>query len=117
MKKGTNPNFMNGVPELLILTLLSREEMYGYQLVKAIKASTRENIALGEGVVYPILHTLQKQSFLKVKETSVNGRSRRYYRLTPKGMSRLKYLQGEWNSITEAIQTVLDISNKEKTHV
>ena len=38
--KRTNPDFLNGVPELLLLSLLSRRPMYGYELVQAIRAST-----------------------------------------------------------------------------
>jgi len=51
----TNPNFMNGVPELLILRLLQQEEMYGYEIVQAIRSRTDAVIAVGEGVVYPVL--------------------------------------------------------------
>src|SRR5437660_845719 len=55
----TNPNFMNGVPELLILRLLQQEEMYGYEIVQAIRSRTDAVIAVGEGVVYPVLHGLE----------------------------------------------------------
>ncbi len=48
MSKSTNPNFMNGVPELLILRLLKDHEMYGYELVQAIRTVTNEAISLGE---------------------------------------------------------------------
>src|SRR5438552_686023 len=51
----TNPNFMNGVPELLILRLLQQEEMYGYEIVQAIRSRTDAVIAVGEGVVYHVL--------------------------------------------------------------
>src|ERR1019366_2773978 len=58
----SNPNFMNGVPELLILRLLQQEEMYGYEIVQAIRRRTGAVIAVGEGVVYPVLHALEKSS-------------------------------------------------------
>jgi Transcriptional regulator PadR-like family len=48
--KQTNPNFMNGVPELLILHLLQQGEMYGYEIVQAIRDQTGAVIAVGEGV-------------------------------------------------------------------
>src|ERR1700688_2332761 len=48
----TNPHFMNGVPELLILRLLHQEEMYGYEIVQSIHSGTDAVIAVGEGVVY-----------------------------------------------------------------
>ena len=107
MAKTSNPNFMNGVPELLILTLLSREEMYGYQLVKAIKAHTNELISVGEGVVYPALHSLQKRGYLKTNKTTFNGRARIYYRVTKKGQRRKESLQQDWRSVTDAIAEVV----------
>ena len=66
----TNPSFMNGVPELLILRTLEAREMYGYELVQAIQARTNQAIKIGEGVVYPALHALEARypdvSFLGV---------------------------------------------------
>ena len=60
----TNPNFMNGVPELLILKLLQQDEMYGYEIVQAIRGRTGAVIAIGEGVVYPVLHGLERDGAL-----------------------------------------------------
>ena len=56
----TNPSFMNGVPELLVLRLLRDGEMYGYEIVQAIRQETGEVVSLGEGVVYPVLHALDE---------------------------------------------------------
>jgi len=58
--RDTNPNFMNGVPELLILRLLNEKEMYGYELVQAIRERTDAVVAVGEGVVYPVLQDCQR---------------------------------------------------------
>ena len=64
----TNPPFMSGVPELLILSLLkAREEMYGYEIVAAIGATTGGVVTLKEGVVYPLLHTLEADGLLKTQ--------------------------------------------------
>ena len=99
----TNPNFMNGVPELLILKLLEREEMYGYELVQAIRAKTNDAISLGEGVVYPVLHALEKEGALKSRRKLVNGRTRVYYTVTAKGGKRLVGLVRQWSHITDAV--------------
>ena len=104
----TNPNFMNGVPELLILTLLKQREMYGYELVQAIQDRTGSAIALGEGVVYPVLHKLERDGALSARRKPVNGRSRIYYSLTPTGSRRLTALATTWTSLTTAIQQVLN---------
>jgi PadR family transcriptional regulator PadR len=104
----SNPNFMNGVPELLILRLLQQEEMYGYEIVQAIRGRTGAVIAVGEGVVYPVLHGLEKDGALKSRRKMVNGRSRIYYSTTRAGAKRLAALTQNWSSLTGAIQTVLE---------
>jgi PadR family transcriptional regulator PadR len=99
----TNPNFMNGVPELLILRLLEQQEMYGYELVQAIRAKTNDAISLGEGVVYPALHALERDGALKSRRKLVNGRTRVYYAATAKGEKRLAGLVRQWTHIADAI--------------
>ena len=99
----TNPNFMNGVPELLILRLLEQREMYGYELVQAIRARTNDAISLGEGVVYPVLHALEQEGALRSRRKLVNGRTRVYYSVTAKGGKRLAGLIRQWSHIASAI--------------
>ena len=102
-KKPSNPNFMNGVPELLILKQLSAQEMYGYELIKAIKQTTDDVISLGEGVVYPVLHALEKQGYLSSRSQTTEGRVRRYYRITTKGRRRLGEVSDDWQTISRAV--------------
>jgi len=103
----TNPNFMNGVPELLILRLLQDQEMYGYEIVQAIRERSNEAIAAGEGVVYPVLHGLEREGALKAYRKTVNGRSRIYYSLTRAGSRRFADLSENWNALAYAIRGVL----------
>jgi PadR family transcriptional regulator, regulatory protein PadR len=103
----TNPNFMNGVPELLILRLLQQKEMYGYEIVQAIRSRTEAVIAVGEGVVYPVLHGLEHDGALRSRRKTVNGRSRIYYSVTAAGSRRLADLSHNWTNLMAAIQTVL----------
>ena len=103
----TNPSFMNGVPELLILRLLQQEEMYGYEIVQAIRSRTDTVIALGEGVVYPVLHGLEGDGALRSRRKTVNGRSRIYYSVTRVGSHRLAELSKNWTNLAAAIQKML----------
>lgn len=104
----TNPPFMSGVPELLLLRLLQDREMYGYELVRSIRQVTGEAISLGEGVIYPVLHSLERNGSLKSKRKSVGGRTRVYYSLTAKGRRRLAHLTDEWHRIRGGITTALE---------
>jgi PadR family transcriptional regulator PadR len=99
--------FMAGVPELMILRLLKDQEMYGYEIVQAIAARTLQVVAPGEGVVYPVLHALEKEGALKSRRKTVNGRSRVYYTLTARGAKKLAALTGHWTSLNNAVQAVL----------
>ena len=99
----TNPPFMSGVPELLLLRLLEQREMYGYELVRSIKTVTSDAISLGEGVIYPVLHSLERNGALKARRKTVSGRTRVYYSVTARGQKRLDRLQGEWQRIESGI--------------
>ena len=100
-------NFMNGVPELLILQHLARKEMYGYELVGAIRKSTDSVLDLAEGCVYPTLHALESGGFLTSRRAEKDGRIRLYYRVTAKGNARLKDVSENWRRIADAIEAVL----------
>ena len=105
--RASNPDFMNGVPELLILRLLRENEMYGYEIVQAIRSGTDEVVATGEGVVYPVLHALESDGAIRSRRKMVNGRSRIYYTATRTGERRLAELQGKWTELAGAIQKML----------
>jgi len=108
MIRQTNPDFMNGVPELLILNELRNKEMYGYELARAIRDGTAGMLNFSEGVIYPALHTLEIAGALKSRRKAVNGRSRVYYALTADGSRRLKKLESSWTELTRAIRQILD---------
>jgi PadR family transcriptional regulator PadR len=107
MTRTTNPNFMAGVPELMILRLLQNRPMYGYEIVEAIRAQTGDVVSLGEGVVYTVLHTLERDGALKAHRKTVEGRSRVYYTLTPAGLKRYGDLAQDWSALADAIRTVI----------
>lgn len=103
----TNPNFLNGVPEMLVLKLLSRREMYGYEIVKAIEAETGKTLAFGEGCIYPCLHYLKEEKLVSSRRKEVAGRSRNYYELTGRGAKRLEELTTDWGRVTSGISLLM----------
>jgi PadR family transcriptional regulator PadR len=103
----TNPSFVNGVPELIVLQLLGRREMYGYEIVKAIQAASKDVFAFGEGSIYPILHELQAKKFVKSRRAEFQGRSRFYYTLTGPGKKRLGLLTRQWEQVAAGMNHVL----------
>lgn len=103
-----NASLMSGVPELLVLRLLSAQEMYGYELARAVRESTRQAISLGEGVLYPALHAMETRGFVKARRRTVSGRTRVYYAITPRGNRRLGELSGEWRRIAGGVRALLE---------
>ncbi len=106
MKK-TNPSFLNGIPELLVLRLLTAREMYGYQIVEEIRTRTGESLSFGEGCIYPYLHYLEAQKQVSSQRREVAGRSRNYYKLTARGRKRLEALSSEWKRVTSGVALLM----------
>lgn len=105
-RRRTNPDFLNGVPELLILQLLSTQPAYGYQLVQAIRGAGEE-FQFGEGCIYPVLHRLESDRLVTSHRETVSGRSRVVYRITASGKKRLGESARTWAAIAEAVERVL----------
>jgi PadR family transcriptional regulator, regulatory protein PadR len=110
----TNPDYLNGVPELLILELLARRPCYGYQLVQAIREATGHELAFGEGCIYPILHRLEAEGLLDSRRQSIQGRDRVVYRVTTKGRKRLGESVAHWRRIVETVESVLHGGPRER---
>jgi PadR family transcriptional regulator PadR len=107
MTKKTNPDFLNGVPELLILQLLDRQPMHGYDLVQAIHDASGMTLDFGEGCIYPVLHRLEEQKLLSSKREQVGGRNRIVYRVTKHGQKKLAHSLATWKEVVAAVNTVL----------
>jgi PadR family transcriptional regulator PadR len=100
--------FLNGVPELLVLRLLRDREMYGYEIVEAIRAASKDSLSFAEGVIYPVLHGLERDGALSTRRQTVNGRSRVYYSVTPAGQDRFDALAAHWRQLQNAIATIVE---------
>jgi PadR family transcriptional regulator PadR len=104
----SNPAFLNGVPEMLVLKLLAERAMHGYDLVQAIKAVSREGLAFGEGCIYPILHRLEAERLLRSSKEEVSGRVRVVYRATARGKARLAETVSNWRQVVDSINCALE---------
>lgn len=103
-----NPDFQNGVPELLVLKLLAQREMYGYELVKAIQLATQESLCYGEGSIYPVLHALESRKHVRARQVEVSGRTRMYYKLTASGRKRMDQMVADFERTVGAVRLVLE---------
>ncbi len=105
-------SFRRGVMSLVILALLKREDMYGYQLVQETAQSSGGRLTTQEGSLYPVLYKLQDQGLISDRKVLVGKRMTRvYYHLEPAGEERLRELAEEYRSTS---QGVLQIIGEEK---
>ena len=103
-----NKELLKGSTSILVLSLLQRNEMYGYQIIKEMDLKSSGVFAFKEGTLYPILHNLEEEnlveSFWKEGE---NTRKRKYYRITKKGRGALKEKEEEWTLFTSTVNKVI----------
>ena len=79
----------------IILSILSKGDSYGYEIIKTIKDLSANKIDFKDGTMYPVLHKLEKrQLILSFWKTSENGRKRKYYKITNKGREELHHEKG-----------------------
>lgn len=104
----SSASLMSGVPELMVLTLLAGREMYGYELARKIRALTADAISVGESVLYPALHVLEKRGLIRGRRRTMDGRTRVYYALTARGQRRLAHLKAHWRRISDGVEAVLE---------
>jgi len=106
-RRKTNPDFLTGIPEMLVLQLLSGRAMHGYAVVQAIKLRSGQQLQFGESSIYPVLHRLESDGMLETQRETVRGRERVVYQVTPKGLERLKESRSTWESIVGAVGSFL----------
>lgn len=100
-------SFRRGVMSLVILGLLRREDMYGYQLVQETERVTGGRIVTQEGSLYPVLYKLVDQGLISDWRVQVGKRMTRvYYHLEPAGEQRFQELLREYQQITQGISLI-----------
>jgi PadR family transcriptional regulator PadR len=98
---------LKGVAPVVVLEILSRGAMYGYQLSEAIENRSEKILTLGKGTLYPLLYNLEAKKLIKGKwEEARNGRKRRYYSITSKGKTQLANQKQQLGRLYEGLDLV-----------
>ena len=95
-----------GLVEVCILTLLSRGDSYGYQLIKDIGSI----MDLSESTLYPVLRRLEGAGSLKVYSVEHNGRLRKYYAITDEGKKRIQEFLLEWADVKKVYDFIAEVN-------
>lgn len=91
--------------DAIVLAVISRERVgtYGYKITQDV----RKAIDVSESTLYPVLRRLQKEDCLETYDMQFDGRNRRYYKVTEKGMAQLNLYKAEWKNYSKKIQDIL----------
>ena len=94
--------------DAIVLAVVSRERegTYGYKITQDV----REAIDISESTLYPVLRRLQKEECLEVYDMAIDGRNRRYYKITEKGRVQLNLYQEEWMVYSKKITGILEVA-------
>ena len=93
---------------MLLLALLEGRDMYGYEMIEALRARSNEVFRLKAGTLYPLLHSLEAQGWVTSSDGVANGRTRRYYAITRDGRAALAEQQAGWYAYADAVRGVLE---------
>jgi len=103
---------LKGTLSLLILSLLSRKAMYGYEIAATVHRDTDGTFTWREGSLYPSLHKLEQGGLIVGKwEEKETGRKRRYYHITKKGRDELRGKLDSWTELCDAVNRILEKSH------
>lgn len=99
-----------GTLQTIILNLLiENKRMYGYEITQKVKAITQDKLILKEGALYPALHKLEAEGFLKTSTEVVDNRLRKYYSLSVNGEKEVVNKLSEAKSFIENLQLLLNL--------
>ena len=99
--------WMRGAAPLAVLTLLDRNEMYGYELVEALERGSDGLLAMGQSTVYPLLYNLEARGHVKAMwRKAPSGRRRKYYRATAAGCAWLERQRSQWKTLVAAMASL-----------
>ena len=97
--------------QLLVLSLLAGEDMYGYQMIVELARRSDRTFEMKEGTLYPVLHGLEREGLVEAyQQEAPTGRMRKYYHLTPKGGQAKKAEAEDLNTYSGQVNAVLHSS-------
>lgn len=91
----------------LVLAILTEGESYGYAILKRVEELSGGKLRWTDGMLYPVLHRLERQGWIASRwKTAETGRRRRYYRLTDRGRKKLDQERERWRLVHRALETL-----------
>ena len=105
---GKPSDLVQGTLDLLILKTISLEPKHGWAIAKRIQQISNEVLQVQQGSLYPALHRLEQQAWIKAKwDESETGRQAKFYSLTETGRDQLEKETANWSRLSKAINIVV----------
>lgn len=99
---------IKGSTPILVLSLLRRKAMYGYEIIKEIEIKSSGVFNFKEGTLYPILHGFEDNEMVEsFWIEGENSRKRKYYKITDKGIKFLKEREEEWQVFSSTVSKIV----------
>ena len=103
---------LKGNIESLLLSSISQQPIYGYQIIKELEQKSEGYFKFKEGTLYPVLHRMERQGLIVSRwQVLPNGRQRKYYHITSEGLASLVDKRSQWQDFTAAINLIIQSSN------
>jgi PadR family transcriptional regulator, regulatory protein PadR len=101
-------DLLQGTLDLLILKTITREPLHGWGIAKRIQALSGEVLSVGQGSLYPALHRLEQQGWIRADwRDSELGRSAKFYTLTREGKRQLERELESWDRLSSGVRLVI----------
>jgi PadR family transcriptional regulator PadR len=98
---------LKGVAPVVVLEILSRGRMYGYELSEAVEQRSGNVLSLGRGTLYPLLYNLEAKGLVAAEwDENESSRKRRYYSITGKGKEELARQKEQWLTLQQGVAMV-----------
>jgi len=103
MKPGPSRDLIAASSRPLVLSILGGGDNYGYAIIREVKRLSGGHLDWKEGMLYPVLHRLEAEKLIESNWRRVDGRRRKYYRLTDAGNRALVKERQEWEAMNQTL--------------
>jgi len=91
----------------IVLAILAEEDSYGYAILQRVRESSGGRMEWTDGMLYPVLHRLERLGFVEARwEVAQSGRRRKYYRITSRGRAQLAEERRQWGVVDATLRGI-----------
>jgi DNA-binding PadR family transcriptional regulator len=91
----------------IVLAILAEEDSYGYKIIKRVREVSEGRIEWTDGMLYPVLHRLERLGHIEARwEVSDSGRRRKYYSITSQGRTQLAEERRQWQAVDATLRDI-----------